>query len=54
MCGLVGVYYIDLGSIGYNLGGKEVVSLYVVLVFLVLSVFYSKFGSLLVILTLCH
>ena len=30
VCGLVGVYYMSLGSFGYNFGGKTVVPLCVV------------------------
>ena len=48
MCGLVGAYYMGLDSFGYNFGGRNVVPLYVVHFFLILSVFYNKFGSLLV------
>ena len=46
VCGLVGVYYIGLGSFDYNFVGRRVVLLCVMRFLLVLSEFCSRFGSL--------
>jgi hypothetical protein len=48
VCGLVGVYYMGLDSFDYSFGGRKVIPLYVVLLFPILLVSYSKFESLLV------
>ena len=52
--GLVGVYYIGLGSFGYNFVGRRVIMLSVMRFLLVLSEFCSRFGSLKVTLNVCH
>ena len=54
MCGLVGVYYIGLGSFDYSFVGRRVVLLCVMHFWLVLTGFCSRFESLLVTLDVCH
>lgn len=54
MFGLVGVYYMGLGSSDCSAGGRKAFRLFVVLLFLVWLVFCNNFGSLWETLTLCR